>query len=212
MDEPQVENELPDSEPDRRGGPWRLIALVVVITLIGVWLVPGEEEAQTPAVTGDLPPSLLDLPPTAAGGEPALPKPLQEAPIVDDRPGARARALIAQMRGSGELRLDEVFDAAAKAHADGDADDAYLLYFFAAREGHAGSALTLGRQADPASRDPADSLFDSSDLTQAHKWYQVAAGNGDPEGRRQLAELRQRIEDQAAAGDRQAQRIALQWQ
>ncbi|MDJ0739038.1 MAG: hypothetical protein QNJ91_04935 [Gammaproteobacteria bacterium] len=209
MDEQQVDSELPDSRPARQGGPWKLILVVVVITLIGVWLVPSDEP--DPADTaGDVAPSLLDLPPTAAGGKPALPDALQE-PLVDTRPGARARALIADMRASGEVQLDTIFDAAERAQQDGELDDAYLLYFFAAREGHAGAALTLGSQADPANRDAAAGLFDTPDLTQAHKWYQVAANNGDPEGRKRLSDLRQRVEALAADGDPQARRIALQW-
>ena len=211
MDEQQVETELADSEPERRGGPWKLILLVVVATLIGVWLVPGEDPQQ-PALTDEgLPPSLLDLPPTAAGGEPVLPEALQE-PEIDDSPGARARAMIAEMRSSGELQLDEIFAAADQAQTDGELDDAYLLYFFAAREGHAASALVLGRQADPAGEQGGERLFDSPDLTQAHKWYRIAAANGDPEARQRLDDLRQRIEQLAASGDPQAQRIALQWQ
>ncbi len=211
MEEQQVETELADSEPERRGGPWKLILLVVVATLIGVWLVPGEDPQQ-PALTDEgLPPSLLDLPPTAAGGEPVLPEALQE-PEIDDSPGAKARAMIAEMRSSGELQLDEIFAAADQAQTNGELDDAYLLYFFAAREGHAASALILGRQADPASEQSGERLFDSPDLTQAHKWYRIAAANGDPEARQHLDDLRQRVEQMAASGDPQAQRIALQWQ
>lgn len=211
MDEQQVETELADSEPERRRGPWKLILLVVVATLIGVWLVPGEDPQQPELTDEGLPPSLLDLPPTAAGGAPVLPEALQEQE-VDDRPGARARALIAEMRSSGELQLDEIFAAADQAQRDGEVADAYLLYFFAARQGHAASALELGRQADPAGEIPGERLFDSPDLTQAHKWYQIAAANGNPEARQRLGELRQRVERMAASGDPQAQRIALQWQ
>ena len=211
MDEQQVETELADSEPERRGGPWKLILLVVVATLVGVWLVPGEDPQQPAVTDGGLPPSLLDLPPTAAGGEPALPEALQE-PEIDDRPGARARAMIATMRSAGEVQLDEIFAAADEAHNNGELDDAYLLYFFAAREGHPAAALVLGRQADPASEQTGERLIDSPDLTQAHKWYTIAAANGDPEARQRLDELRQRVEEMAASGDPQAQRIALQWQ
>ena len=42
MEEPLVETEVADSEPQRRSGPWKLIAIVVVLTLIGIWLVPGD--------------------------------------------------------------------------------------------------------------------------------------------------------------------------
>ena len=67
--------------------------------------------------------------------------------------------------------------------------DAYLLYFFAAREGHAASALALGTQADPAQYNPQDSVFDAPDIIQAHKWYQAAAQNGNAQGRERLADL-----------------------
>ena len=211
MDEQQVETELADSEPERRGGPWKLILLVVMVTLIGVWLVPGEDPQQPALTDGGLPPSLLDLPPTAAGGEPALPEALQE-PEIDDRPGARARAMIASMRTAGEVQLDEIFAAADQARTDGELDDAYLLYFFAAREGHAASALELGRQADPAGEQTGERLFAEPDLTQAHKWYTIAAANGDPVAQQHLDDLRQRVEKMAAGGDPHAQRIALQWQ
>ena len=215
MDEPLVDNELADSEPPRRRGPWKLIVIVAVLTLIGVWLVPGERPGDKPAVAekpAEPAPSLLTEE-GASSEPPATPEePATEAEPVDDRPGARARALIAKMRAAGESRPDEVFAAAQQAQRDGELADAYLLYFFAAREGHAGAALALGTQADPASRDPADSVFEAADLTQAHKWYQAAAQLGDSEAQRRLADLRQRVEQMAAGGDPQAQRISLLWQ
>lgn len=217
MDEQQVENEVADSEPQGRGGPWKLIAVVVIATLIGVWLVPGDDQALTGIDEGgttadgqDLP-SLLDLPPTAAGGDPILPEALEPAP-VDTTPGARARAFIAKLRSSGDIPLDEVFAAATEAQDRRELADAYLLYFFAAREGHAKSALALGRQADPATRDPANSVFEAADLTQAHKWYQIAARNGADQAPTYLNDLRSRVEQLAAGGDPQAQRITLLWQ
>jgi len=216
MDEPLVETELADSEPPRRHGPWKLIVIVAVLTLIGVWLVPGDGPERPASVVEkplDFPPSLLGAPdrtaPAEATAEAETPAP---AAPVDDRPGARARALIAEMRAAGDIRTDEVFAAAEQAQGAGQLADAYLLYFFAAREGHAGAALTLGGQADPATFDPATSVFEAADLNQAHKWYQLAAQNGDAEGKERLADLRQRVEQMAASGDPQAQRISLLWQ
>ncbi|MGB5453411.1 MAG: deoxyribonuclease, partial [Sedimenticolaceae bacterium] len=82
----------------------------------------------------------------------------------------------------------------------------------AAREGYAPAALALGTQSDPASRDPLNSVFEAPDMSQAHKWYQLAAENGDNEARERLADLRSRVEKLAADGDAQAQRISLLWQ
>jgi len=221
MDEPLVRTEIADSDPQRRPGPWKLIAIVVVLTLIGVWLVPDEapeDQAnapllapldQPPAVASDSTPSLL------SDGPADDPAPVETAPsteVVDGRPGAKARALITEMRADGDIQLDEMFAAAQQAQAEGEMADAYLLYFFAAREGHAASALTLGTQADPAQRDPQDSVFDAPDIIQAHKWYQAAAQNGNAQGRERLADLRQRVEQLAADGDPQAQRTSLIWQ
>jgi len=222
MDEPLVDTELADSEPPRRRGPWKLIVIVAVVTLIGVWLVPGDREEQPATIVG----KPLDMPPSLLGESPVAGAPEGSAPVegateagaqpatapVDDRPGARARALIAEMRAGGDMRLDEVFAAAEQAQGAGQLAGAYPLYFFAAREGHPGAALALGRQADPATYDPANSVFEAADLNQAHKWYQLAAQNGDSEGKERLADLRRRIENMAASGDPQAQRISLLWQ
>jgi TPR repeat protein len=221
MDEPLVRTEIADSDPQRRPGPWKLIAIVVVLTLIGVWLVPDdapEDQLDTqPVARGDIPPAeVRDSAPSLLSEGPADdPAPVETDPAieaVDDRPGGKARALIAEMRAEGDIQLDEVFAAAQQAQADGEMADAYLLYFFAAREGHAASALSLGTQADPAQYNPRDSVFDAPDIIQAHKWYEAAAQSGNAQGRERLADLRQRIEQLAADGDPQAQRISLIWQ
>jgi TPR repeat protein len=218
-DEPLLEPEIADSEPQRRSGPWKLIALVVALTLVGIWLVPGERDEQSPAVA---------LPPAGQVAQP--PSLLAEAPAVDSLPddpsveleataagpriggpGARARSMIAAMRASGAIDLDQVHAAAVEAQERGELADAYLLYFFAAREGHVASALALGRQADPATRDPETSVFGAADFQQAHKWLQRAADGGSSEAQQRLADLRQRLEGLAADGDPQAERISLLW-
>ena len=209
MDAPEVETEVAESAPRRKRGPWPLIAIVAALTLIAVWLVPGESPDSPDTDTAETKPA-----PSLLAPEADAPAEQEEAPetLVDDRPGARARALIAEMRAGGERDLDALFAAAESARRDGELPDAYLLYFFAAREGHADAALALGRQADPASHTAGESVFESPDLTQAHKWYQVAARNGSTAARDGLAALRARVERLAADGDPEAQRIALLWQ
>jgi TPR repeat protein len=222
MDEPLVETEVADSEPQRRSGPWKLIIVVAVLTLIAAWLIPTgvqDDEPETADGRGvplpAHPPSLLGEQaadgslsaqmPATAGGE-------SQPALLDDRPGAKARALIASMRAAGGVDLDQVLSAAEQAQSDGELANAYLLYFFAAREGSGPAALELGKQADPATRDPLDSVFGAPDLNQAYKWYKIAAGYGESEARDRLADLQARVEQMAAGGDPQAQRISLLWQ
>ena len=217
MDEPLVDTELADSEPRRRSGPWKLIVIVALLTLIGVWLVPENEPEVTPAVV-DRPaaaaPSLLsDASKPALDGDPSVDLPATQAGAKTRPPGARARGLIAEVRAEGGAEdLGSLFAAAEEARAAGELTDAYLLYFYAARKGDAASALALGTQADPATRDPASSVFESADLTQAHKWYQMAAQSGDAAAPARLADLRTRVEQLANSGDVEAQRISLLWQ
>jgi hypothetical protein len=206
----------------RRSGPWLAIALVAVLTVVAVLLVPDEIEEVTgeapadrtpPATAGSSPdtaPSLLsgNRDTTADEGTGAA----ADADPNRRPPGASARELIAVARASGDVELQTIADAAAQALRDGAGEDAYLLYFFAARAGHAGSAMVLGTQADPAHRDPGTGLYDAPDLVQAHKWYAIAADAGDPLARERLAELRDRVDRRAAAGDPEAQRISLLWQ
>ena len=222
MDEPLVETEVADSEPQRRSGPWKLIIVVAVLTLIAAWLIPTgvhDDEPETADSQGvplpAQPPSLLGEQaadgslsaqmPATAGGE-------SQPALADDRPGAKARALIASMRAAGAIDLDRVLAAATQAQTEGELANAYLLYFFAAREGSGPAALELGKQADPATRDPLNSVFGAPDLNQAYKWYKIAAGNGESEARDRLADLQARVEQMAAGGDPQAQRISLLWQ
>ena len=223
MDEPLVETEVADSEPQRRSGPWKLIIVVVVLTLIAAWLIPtgvedGEPEAtdgqgtavplpaQPPSLLGDKPASPPAQTPVTGGetGQPQM--------VVDDSPGAKARAVIAGMRAEGTIDPQQVLAAATQAQSDGELANAYLLYFFAAKEGSSRAALELGKQADPVTRDPLNSVFGAPDLNQAYKWYKIAAGNGESEARDRLADLQARVEQMAAGGDPQAQRMSLLWQ
>ncbi len=180
-----------------------LMAVVAVATLLAVWLVPGDKQP-TPPPLPELPvtPQVdVDLPPPAEGS----------ATVA--RAGDRARAFVAGLRSDrAELDPDTVFVEAERLQGEGYSDDAYLLYRFAARHGHGQAALVLGTQADPAFHAAAnpDSLNDEPE--QAYKWYSMAVAAGIEEATARLQALRKRVEQSAAAGDKRAQRLMLQWQ
>jgi len=173
-----------------------LMAVVAVITLIAIWLVPGDKQPESPSL-----PELGDLPPLTG----------DSAAVV--RAGDRARAFIANLRNGGtEPDPDTVFTEAERLQGEGYSDDAYLLYRFAARHGHGQAALVLGTQADPDFQAAASADSQNDEPEQAYKWYSMAVDAGIEEAAARLQALRKRVEQSAAGGDERAQRLILQWQ
>jgi len=178
-------------------GAKALMVLVAVVTILAFWLVPSDKKEAPPALPE------LATPPQADQGE--------DAAIV--RGGDRARAIIARLRAENEEPdSGEVFAQAVQLQSESQLDDAYLLYRFAARQGHAQAALVLGSQADPAFYTSETSILPKPDPQQAYKWYRVAAAAGNEEAVARLKSLRERVEQSAADGNAPARRLMLQWQ
>ncbi len=127
--------------------------------------------------------------------------------------GGWARLFIEQLESAGiEVNLDAIYEKAESMNAELKLKDAYLLYFYAARQGHANAAFRLGQFADPETFDVERSLLDSPNSNQAHKWYQSAVLAGHPQARQSLGRLRSQVEKLAASGDERAYQLTLQWQ
>jgi len=179
-----------------------IMVAVVVATLLAVWLVPDDRQAESPPLP-ELPATIMtdmDFPQSAESGG------------TVSRGGDRARAFVADLRGGGtEPDPGTVFAEAMRLQDEGYTVDAHLLYRFAARHGHGQAALVLGNQANPAFRDAdiPDSLKDQPE--QAYKWYSIAAAAGIDEAAAQLQDLRKRMEHSASNGDERAQRLLLLW-
>jgi TPR repeat protein len=179
-----------------------LMAVIAVVTLLAVWLVPGDKQP-TPPPLPELPgtqKAAVDLPPLAENS----------GAVVRD--GDMARDFIASLRnGDNEFDPDTVFAEAQRLQGEGHTVDAHLLYRFAARYGHGQAAMMLGTQADPAFYDATspDTLQDNPE--QAYKWYSMATAAGINEAAIRLQALRQNMELSASAGDERAQRLLLLW-
>jgi hypothetical protein len=221
------------------GGPLPFVAVAVVLGIIAV-LVSGnrgegpdgpgavEPRAIEPgAIERDvLEPGVLKRGVTEPGSiDGAAVEPEGEAPssppvaavvtpagVDTDRPGEEARALIATMRApNAEEDLDTVFRKAGESLKLGRIADAHLLYFFAARRGHAPAAFVLGGIYDPVRFDKERSLLGRPDPLQALKWYRVAANQGDGEAQARLMSLESWVDAKARAGDAEAERLRLSW-
>lgn len=205
-----AENHPPSHAPGKSRSVGIIIAAVVLLTLLAVWLVPGDQpehaDIPLPAVSekpAQLPKKLPTTPPPAATAESATP----EAPRQE---GDAARDFISMTRQNAGSP-DALFAQANDSRQSGQLVDAHLLYFEAARQGHGAAAMVLARQADPAYHSATDSLLDEPDIIQARKWYLVAAGNGEKAASELLEKLHQTVIAQAAGGDPQAGHLLLQW-
>jgi hypothetical protein len=161
---------------------------------------PGSIDGAAVEPEGEAPSS----PPVAAVVTPAG--------VDTDRPGEEARALIATMRApNAEEDLDTVFRKAGESLKLGRIADAHLLYFFAARRGHAPAAFVLAGIYDPVRFDKERSLLGRPDPLQALKWYRVAADQGNGEAQARLRSLESWVDAKARAGDAEAERLRLSW-
>lgn len=229
-----MDDTISDSKKSGDNGAAILIIAVVIITIIAVALVPDDNDSADPADKSLAQPTTESTPPVSekqalaedntAVAEKITAEPqttaeeasvVEQAPAVSSapaRPGDAARELIARVRQYGNIDLGSLYKEAEKQQIQGAREDAYLLYFFAAREGHAESALTLAKHADPRYFDASSSVFDQADASQSYKWYLSAINNGSSEANTEAQSLREKLEADAAQGDESAQRLILQWQ
>jgi len=216
-------SELNEPAPPARRNPLIWIVLVVVGLILFVFLsgdrgdLPGKLTIQgSPEVAAE----------SAAGGDGAIDdgiiqqsteqdSAVEETTGAIDRgllvpPGMRARQYIEQLRSTGKpYPLSQVFDKAQNFHYDGSLADAHLLFFFAARENHLPSMMTMAEMSDPLRFRAEDTLLDQADAIQAWKWYQKAAELGHPQALLRLDELGQWARDAAADGDSTARQLLL---
>jgi TPR repeat protein len=186
---------------------WLIISAVMAVTIVAVFMVPdGKEQARDipmpPAPVSPAPAASVDNPVSAPAPEPV------SAETPTPRAGEAARKFLAE---SPDLDAGAIYQRAQAFRQDGRTEDAWLLYFKAAREGSAAAAMALAEQADPAYFDPRQSLFDEPDLVQAHKWYELAKRHGSEKAGERLDKLMKHLEQAAAGGDRQAQLLLAKW-
>ncbi len=188
------------------------ITIVVLLTSLAVWLVPddsNEKDARKPLPKLGSVISPLGQTTDEANTKETNAGIISRAELPDTN---NARALIAKLRQSKGNTGQQAFEEAEKQRSMGNNADAYLLYFFAAKQGHGDAALVLGTQSDPTYFTSINSAMDAPDQGQAVKWYKIAIDAGNKEAKSKLAELSKRIKKQAESGSDQAKRLMLQLQ
>jgi TPR repeat protein len=122
-----------------------------------------------------------------------------------------AREFIADVRESTPESYGDAYERARRHQEEGQLADAQLLYFYAARGGHAGAEFALAEMNDPNHHEAATSLLAEPDAYQAYKWYSAALEHGSVEAQARLDALREWAIAAAEQGNSEAERLLLQW-
>lgn len=170
------------------------VALLVIILAV-VWLRPEPEPEPVPAPG------------------PARPLETVEPAETPAERGDSARDIIGELEADADsVDYTEAYRRAEEFMSQGRMADAQLLYFFAARGGHAPAAFSLATFYDPNHHSRDSGLMDEPDPFQAYKWYGEAKEAGNENAAARLDELRAWAERAAAAGNADAERLLLQWE
>nr|VFK30520.1 MAG: hypothetical protein BECKMB1821G_GA0114241_106610 [Candidatus Kentron sp. MB]VFK33999.1 MAG: hypothetical protein BECKMB1821I_GA0114274_105814 [Candidatus Kentron sp. MB]VFK76410.1 MAG: hypothetical protein BECKMB1821H_GA0114242_105514 [Candidatus Kentron sp. MB] len=205
------------SEPHQKGGRrWVRITLGIMVIALAGWYFLGDVQKNDG-------PSDNESLPAGDSASAVFPAP-SPAPSMGQRlagasssptslaGGEKARDIIRELRARKKIDLDDVFRRAEKFKEQGMLVDAQFMYFFAARRGHADSAIVLGAMYDPEHAKGPIGMIEETDWNQAHKWYLRAVEGGNLTAREPLKRLRKQVERAAAKGDVEARRLTLQWQ
>ncbi len=177
------------------------LAVVVAIAIAAFFLLRTERPTEPVPAPAPAPDTAQQIPlETVAPAE------------TKEERGDSGREVIASLRAEpGGVDFSQALSEARAFLSDGRKADAQLLYFFAARGGHAPAAYELAEMYDPVHFDASVGLMDQADPFQAFRWYSAArdAGHADAEAR--LRALRAWAAAAADEGDAVAERLLLQW-
>lgn len=196
---------------NKGGGVLRYVLIFGIVVLLGFNLLFVDFGGEDPEPQALPEPQIQPLTP----GKPSQFNPdLGAEPIpagsADD--GSQARQLIEDVRNRGNTADPEAMFAQAGTYlAEGQLADAYLIYFYLAKQGHGPSTLVLAEMADPAYYDPRTSFYEAPDFAQAHKWYLQSMMLGMNKAEAQLRDLKLRVKAAAAGGDEKARRLLVGW-
>jgi hypothetical protein len=143
--------------------------------------------------------NLIDRPAEAAAGQGGGAVAVTPPPAAEVPTGAGAE-------------LDAAYERALELQAAGRLDDAQVLLFFGARQGHARSAFAYAEMNDPNHHSAEKSLLPEPDAFQAFRWYSAARDGGIESAAARLDALHEWAQQAAAAGDAEAEQLLLQWE
>ena len=200
-----------------------LLAGVIIVFGIAVYIERGGSGDGAETITGPGRASearaiIADIRERSGDEEPARP-----AASLIERPQAAGQSAgggavavapppAAEVPSGAGAQLDAAYERALELQAAGQLDDAQVLLFFGARQGHARSAFAYAEMNDPNHHSAERSLLPEPDAFQAFRWYSAALDGGIEAASARLDALHTWAQEAAAAGNADAEQLLLQWE
>jgi len=185
------------------------VSIAVVALILVIFLMSDRGSSSTHSV--ELAPSGDPMSAESAGKKAQDTGAIERA--AQPAPGASARKFIKQLRDKGEpYPFDELMARASGYAADGSLADAYLTFFFAAREGHPEAMMMMAEMSDPTLFRSENNLLDKPDAIQAYKWYRRALDSDFEPARPRLENLHQWALAEARYGNEDARQLLLNFE
>ena len=188
-----------------RGRGWLMLLLLLLVAggAGGAWWLDLLPPMEMPAVRGISRPTPVAEGPRPAPSTPPTPAP-GPAPEAARPPEAAPRdptetATPAEIAAMG-LPPERITEIAERRQASNRAQDALLLFEFAAESQHGPALAALARLYDPASFRPGGALS-APNARKAAEYWRAAERAGDPSAAAPRAVLRDRLEQAARGGD-----------
>jgi len=209
----------PKNRPRRTLPKIMIIVILILAGIVSFYLLYNNAPTKIVNIPKATPPTTKIIVAPASDSpvkkSPPAAKPSKTKSItkITRAPGDSARAIIAKFRAQkGATDLQQLLTSANEFNSKGMYTDAYLLYFFAAKQGSRTAAQVLAKIHDPTYHSKQTSIMDQPDLVQAYKWYQQAARGGQATAQKALDTFRAQVEQMAASGHAEAKQLSLQWQ
>ena len=124
--------------------------------------------------------------------------------------GDRARLLINTVWKDASPSTEDIYREAEALRLKQQNTDAWLLYFYAARQGYGAAAAALAAMSDPFTYTQFGTPLPNADEFQALKWYSMAKRQGFNDSDADFQRLKTHITNKARTGDTRSTQLLLQ--
>lgn len=225
--EPSISFRCASFSPGKIRLPMLIALFLIGVGVVGLYLITERADLFRPVSRDAAQPAPQHAtalsPPEEEGGAHMTTTPSQEARTIEtpshalprdaaEQPGEAARAVIRRFRRQeSPFTLEDLHTSGERLLATHFFQDAQLIFYYAATQGHLPAMILLAEANDPLQPETNRRFLAEPDPEQAYKWYKRARAQEFAEAGVRLEALRAWAEEAARSGDKTAKRFLFQW-